>query len=50
VERGERSRKALLAEAWADVPKQLRPAAAMVMEAHLQKLDSERRLPDDLRD
>jgi glyoxylase-like metal-dependent hydrolase (beta-lactamase superfamily II) len=50
LERGERSRKALLAEAWADVPKQLRPAAAMVMEAHLQKLDSERRLPDDLRD
>jgi glyoxylase-like metal-dependent hydrolase (beta-lactamase superfamily II) len=45
LERGERSHKALLAEAWADVPKQLRPAAAMVMEAHLQKLEAEGRLP-----
>jgi glyoxylase-like metal-dependent hydrolase (beta-lactamase superfamily II) len=45
LERGERSRKALLAEAWNDVPKQLRPAAAMVMEAHLQKLEAEGRLP-----
>jgi glyoxylase-like metal-dependent hydrolase (beta-lactamase superfamily II) len=50
LERGERSRKALLAEAWADVPKQLRPAAAMVMEAHLQKLEAEGLLPGDLRD
>jgi glyoxylase-like metal-dependent hydrolase (beta-lactamase superfamily II) len=50
LERGERSRKALLAEAWSDVPDQLRPAAAMVMEAHLQKLDAEGRLPGDLRE
>lgn len=48
LERGERSKEALLAEAWADVPEQLRPAAALVMEAHLQKLEAEGRLPVDL--
>lgn len=48
LERGERSKEALLAEAWADVPEQLRPAAALVMEAHLQKLDAEGLLPADL--
>ncbi|HET8638951.1 MAG TPA: MBL fold metallo-hydrolase [Solirubrobacterales bacterium] len=47
LERGERSREALLAEAWDDVPEQMRPAAALVMEAHLQKLGSEGRLPAD---
>jgi glyoxylase-like metal-dependent hydrolase (beta-lactamase superfamily II) len=46
--RGVRSRMELLAEVWADVPAQLRPAAAVVMEAHLQKLENEGRLPDDL--
>ncbi len=46
--RGERSRMALLDEVWADVPEQLRPAANVVMEAHLQKLETEGRLPDDL--
>jgi glyoxylase-like metal-dependent hydrolase (beta-lactamase superfamily II) len=46
--RGERSRAALLAEAWSDVPDPLRPAAALVMEAHLQKLAAEGRLPGDL--
>lgn len=45
---GERSKGALLAEAWSDVPTELRPAAALVMEAHLQKLDREGRLPADL--
>jgi glyoxylase-like metal-dependent hydrolase (beta-lactamase superfamily II) len=45
LERGERSRDALLAEAWDDVPDALRPAAAMVMQAHLDKLDGEGRLP-----
>jgi glyoxylase-like metal-dependent hydrolase (beta-lactamase superfamily II) len=44
LERGERSRAALLAEAWDDVSEQMRPAAALVMEAHLQKLDAEGRL------
>jgi glyoxylase-like metal-dependent hydrolase (beta-lactamase superfamily II) len=48
LERGERSKEALLAEAWDDVPEQLRPAAALVMEAHLQKLEAEGRLPADL--
>lgn len=47
LERGERSRETLLAEAWEDVPSNLRPAAALVMEAHLQKLDTEGRLPAD---
>jgi len=50
LERGERSKQALLAEAWSDVPPNLRPAAAMVMDAHLQKLEAEGRLPADLRD
>ena len=48
LERGERSRMALLGEVWSDVPELLRPAAAVVMEAHLQKLGNEGRLPDDL--
>jgi len=48
LERGERSKGALLADAWSDVPAELRPAAALVMEAHLQKLDAEGRLPGDI--
>ena len=48
LERGERSRAALLAEVWDDVPEQLRPAAAMVMQAHLDKLEAEGRLPSEL--
>ena len=48
LERGERSKEMLLAEAWDDVPANLRPAAALVMEAHLQKLEAEGRLPADL--
>jgi hypothetical protein len=50
LERGERSREALLAEVWDDVPAQLRPAAALVMQAHLEKIDAEGGLPADLRD
>jgi glyoxylase-like metal-dependent hydrolase (beta-lactamase superfamily II) len=42
---GERSKAALLDEAWSDVPAELRPAAALVMEAHLEKLAAEDRLP-----
>ena len=45
LERGERSKQALLAEAWSDVPTELRPAAALVMEAHLAKLEVEGKLP-----
>jgi glyoxylase-like metal-dependent hydrolase (beta-lactamase superfamily II) len=48
LDRGERSKQALLAEAWSDVPTELRPAAALVMEAHLQKLEAEGRLPGGL--
>jgi glyoxylase-like metal-dependent hydrolase (beta-lactamase superfamily II) len=48
LERGERSRAALLDEAWSDVPAELRPAAEMVMQAHLDKLSAEERLPADL--
>ncbi|MBS1677970.1 MAG: MBL fold metallo-hydrolase [Actinobacteria bacterium] len=45
---GERSRAALLAVVWDDVPPELLPMAAMAMESHLEKLESERRLPYDL--
>jgi glyoxylase-like metal-dependent hydrolase (beta-lactamase superfamily II) len=50
IEHGERSRAALLAEVWDDVPAQLRDAAAIAMEAHLEKLEDEGRLPSDLTD
>ena len=50
LDRGERSRAALLAEVWDDVPAELRQAAAIAMEAHLEKLEDEGRLPADLRD
>ena len=50
LDRGERSRDALLAAVWDDVPEQLRPAAAIAMEAHLEKLDEEGRLPPDIKD
>ena len=43
-ERGERSRAALLAEVWDDVPEPLHPAAAVAMQAHLEKLEDEGRL------
>jgi glyoxylase-like metal-dependent hydrolase (beta-lactamase superfamily II) len=49
LDTGERSRARLLEIAWDDVPAELRPAAAEVMKAHLEKLDSEGRLPEDLR-
>jgi glyoxylase-like metal-dependent hydrolase (beta-lactamase superfamily II) len=48
LDRGERSRAALLAEAWEDVPVELLPMAAMAMDAHLEKLDEEGVLPDGL--
>jgi glyoxylase-like metal-dependent hydrolase (beta-lactamase superfamily II) len=47
LERGERSKSALLADAWDDVPAELQPAAQMVMDAHLAKLEAEGRLPKD---
>jgi glyoxylase-like metal-dependent hydrolase (beta-lactamase superfamily II) len=48
--RGERSRAALLAEVWDDVPEQLRGAAAVAMQAHLEMLEDEGKLPSDLTD
>lgn len=41
LEAGERSRAALLARVWEDVPEVLRPAAAIAMQAHLEKLEAE---------
>ena len=48
--RGERSRRRLLAEVWDDVPDQLLPVAAVVMRAHLEKLEDEGALPGGLTD
>lgn len=48
LDAGERSRAELLATAWDDVPMELLPMAAMAMEAHLEKLEGEQRLPGDL--
>ncbi|MBK5218460.1 MAG: MBL fold metallo-hydrolase [Thermoleophilia bacterium] len=48
LEAGERSRAALLTTVWDDVPVELLPMAAMAMEAHLEKLGEEERLPGDL--
>ena len=47
---GERSRARLLATVWDDIPIELLPMAAMAMEAHLEKLEGEGRLPGDLRE
>jgi hypothetical protein len=44
LDAGERSRERLLDSAWGDVPEILRPAAAMAMQAHLEKLEAEGRL------
>jgi len=42
---GRRTVAELLASAWADVPRELLPAAAVTLAAHLDKLDEEGRLP-----
>jgi glyoxylase-like metal-dependent hydrolase (beta-lactamase superfamily II) len=47
---GERSRARLLDRVWDDVPSELRPAAELVMQAHLEKLEFEGRLPQGLSD
>jgi glyoxylase-like metal-dependent hydrolase (beta-lactamase superfamily II) len=43
---GARTVEELLDAAWADVPQALRPAAAVTLAAHLDKLAAEGRLPD----
>jgi len=48
LEAGSRSLDDLLDAAWHDVPESMRPAAALAMRAHLEKLHDEGRLPDDL--
>ncbi|MGN6665178.1 MAG: MBL fold metallo-hydrolase [Solirubrobacterales bacterium] len=48
LEEGERSRATLLATVWDDIPMELLPMAAMAMEAHLEKLEAEGRLPGEL--
>lgn len=45
LEAGERSADALLDAAWPDAPAVLRPAAAVTLAAHLDKLEEEGRLP-----
>jgi len=45
---GKRSTEDLLDAAWYDVPGSMRPAAALAMRAHLEKLAAEGRLPADL--
>jgi glyoxylase-like metal-dependent hydrolase (beta-lactamase superfamily II) len=48
LEAGARSEDELLRRAWSDAPAALRPAAALTLKAHLEKLATEGRLPDDL--
>ena len=50
LDAGERSRSRLLDLAWDDVPGELRPMAALAMEAHMEKLEAEGRLPAGLQD
>lgn len=45
---GKRSTEELLDAAWSDVPEPLRPAAALALRAHLEKLEVEGGLPADL--
>jgi glyoxylase-like metal-dependent hydrolase (beta-lactamase superfamily II) len=45
---GRRTIEELLDRAWGDVPPQLRPAAAITLAAHLDKLDEEGTLPPDV--
>lgn len=47
LDAGARTEDELLDRAWADAPAQLRPAAALTLRAHLEKLGEEGRLPAD---
>ena len=46
LEGGIRTTTELLDDVWDDAPAALRPAAALTLEAHLEKLEQEGRLPD----
>ena len=48
IEAGLRHRDELLDAAWSDAPPELRPAAALTLAAHLEKLRDEGRLPPDV--
>jgi glyoxylase-like metal-dependent hydrolase (beta-lactamase superfamily II) len=48
LEDGVRGEDDLLDRVWSDVPDHLRPAAALTLRAHLEKLDGEGRLPTDV--
>jgi glyoxylase-like metal-dependent hydrolase (beta-lactamase superfamily II) len=48
LDSGLRTRDELLDAAWSDAPPELRPAAALTLAAHLEKLGEEGRLPDDV--
>ena len=47
LDAGLRTRDELLDAAWPEVPADLRPAAALTLAAHLEKLSEENRLPPD---
>jgi glyoxylase-like metal-dependent hydrolase (beta-lactamase superfamily II) len=49
LDAGARDTDELLDRAWADAPPELRPVAALSLRAHLEKLDEDGRLPDDLK-
>lgn len=48
LDAGARSCDELLDAAWSEVPDELRPAARVTLEAHLEKLRDEGRLPEDV--
>ena len=50
LEAGLRTSDELLDAAWSEVPAELRPAARLTLEAHLEKLREEGRLPPDFPD
>jgi glyoxylase-like metal-dependent hydrolase (beta-lactamase superfamily II) len=49
LDSGLRNRDELLDAVWSDAPPELRPAAALTLAAHLEKLVEEGRLPGDVR-
>lgn len=48
LDSGLRTEEELLSAAWSEVPDHLRPAAALTLRAHLDKLSEEGRLPSEL--
>jgi glyoxylase-like metal-dependent hydrolase (beta-lactamase superfamily II) len=48
LDAGLRGEDELLGRAWSDAPAELRPAAALTLRAHLEKLADEGRLPEGL--